>query len=222
MSELKSKEVIGEYNMNFICSKAAEYEVTESLRVLWFEREEYERIIFQMKQTKYTDNKNYFMSFPIFSKLNNNKMKKLWANTKEKIFAKNEKVTLSGCKVDCLYLVKSGTFRAEKEVVIEHENLWPAGSKLWKSAKIKRKVLFTACIIHPFTYFGENELLNNEEHKWSIVASSEGAWLMFIEKDKFEEIMELNSLINDYSIIFPTEEQIIQRIQVIERSLHMK
>ena len=222
MTELKSREVVGEYNMSFIWSKASEYEVTESLRVLWFDREEYERIMFQMKRNKYNENNQYFKSFPPFNRLNNNKMKKLCANTKEKIYAKNEKVTLNGWKVDWLYLVKSGTFRAEKEVIIEHENLWPAGSKLWKSAKIKRKVLFTAWIIHPFTYFGENELLNNKDHKWTIVANTEGACLMFIEKDKFEEVMELNSLITEASIIFPTEEQIIQRIQVIERSLHMK
>jgi len=65
-------------------------------------------------------------------------------------------------------------------------------------------------------------LMNNEQHLMSIVANSEDACLMFIEKDKFMNVMNIQDLIKENSIVFPTEHEIIQKIQVIERSLHMK
>lgn len=45
---------------------------------------------------------------------------------------------------------------------------------------------------------------------------------IYIEKDKFAEVMELEDLIFEDRLVFPTEHEIIQKIQVIERSLHMK
>jgi len=121
-----------------------------------------------------------------------------------------------------LFLVHSGTFRAERYVTIEHENLWPAGSKLWKSAKIKRRVLFTSNILEQNTYFGERELAKDHCHTLSIVANSDDAVLIFIEKDKLEKLIKLERLVSESSIRFPTEKEIIQKIQVIEKSLHMQ
>lgn len=44
MTTLKAKEVIGEWNFNFIYSKAAEYEAITDMQVILFDREDYEKV----------------------------------------------------------------------------------------------------------------------------------------------------------------------------------
>mmetsp|Transcript_36471 Transcript_36471/g.41969 ORF Transcript_36471/g.41969 Transcript_36471/m.41969 type:complete len:102 (+) Transcript_36471:118-423(+) len=101
MAVLKQKDVVGEYNMNFICSKAAQYEALTDMSIVYFDREDYEKIIFLRKRNKFQENHDFFtQNFPTFSKLHENKIKKLCSNTKEKCFSKNEHVVLSGCKAD--------------------------------------------------------------------------------------------------------------------------
>jgi hypothetical protein len=47
------------------------------MEVILFNREEYEKIIFQVKQDKFVDNHQYFLNFPMFTRLEKNLMKKL-------------------------------------------------------------------------------------------------------------------------------------------------
>lgn len=75
---LQSQDVVGEYNLNFIYSKAGQYEAITDLRVIEFPREEYEKITFQFKNKIYNENQEYFThNFDVFRNLNANKMKKL-------------------------------------------------------------------------------------------------------------------------------------------------
>lgn len=45
MATYSTKEVIGEWNLNFLYSKAAQYEALTDLKVLYFDRFEYEKVM---------------------------------------------------------------------------------------------------------------------------------------------------------------------------------
>ncbi|CAI2360993.1 unnamed protein product [Moneuplotes crassus] len=229
MTTYSTQEVVGEWNYNFLYSKAAQYEAITDIDILYFNKIDYEKVMCESKTKKYQSNFEFFNKFRQFRKLDEHKMKKLCSSAKEKKMNQNIKghnkeefVTLSGCKADCLYIVIKGSFRAERYVNIEHENLWPVESRVWKSTKIRRRVLFTSNILKPNTIFGERELANGSEHTLSIVANSQDSILLFIEKDKLELLMDIKDLVTEKSIKFPTEKEISQKIQVIEKSLHMK
>jgi len=100
MTTYSTKEVIGEWNMHFLYSKKAQYEAITDMKIIYFNREEYEKVIFQVKQDKYQENYDYFQNLPTFRKLEKHLMKKLCQTTKEKVFTKNEHVTLNGCLAD--------------------------------------------------------------------------------------------------------------------------
>ncbi|CAI2360995.1 unnamed protein product [Moneuplotes crassus] len=230
MTTFSTKEVVGEWNFNFLHSKAAQYEALTDMEIIYFDKVDYEKVMCESKTKKYQSNFEFFKKFRKFRSLNEHGMKKLCAIAKEKKFTcsnnfgrnKDEFVTLNGCKADCLYIVVKGTFRAERYVTIEHENLWPVESKVWKSTKIRRRVLFTSNILKPNTIFGERELVSSSEHSLSIVANSNDAVLLFIEKDKLDAILNIETLVSEVSVKFPTEKEIIQKMQVIEKSLHMQ
>lgn len=86
--------------MNFLYSKAAQYEAITELTIIKFDREDYEKVIFQVKQDKFQENHEYFNQFSVFRRLEKNLMKKLCSTTKQKVFKKNENVTLYGCQAD--------------------------------------------------------------------------------------------------------------------------
>jgi hypothetical protein len=100
MSSFKSQEVVGEWNMNFLSSKAAQYEADTDMHIIYFSREEYEKVIFLVKQDIFESNGKYFEKFPIFKALAPNLMKTLCQSTKQKDFNKNEHIALNGCQAD--------------------------------------------------------------------------------------------------------------------------
>lgn len=76
LSILKKQDLVGEYNLNFIFSKAAQYEAITNMKVLEFPKEKYEEIIFQVKNKMFHDNHEYFTKhFEVFKRLNMNKIK---------------------------------------------------------------------------------------------------------------------------------------------------
>jgi predicted Zn-dependent protease len=100
MSSFTTQEVVGEWNMNFLSSKAAQYEADTDMHIIYFSREEYEKVVFLVKQDIYESNGKYFERFPTFKALAPNLMKMLCLNTKQRAFNKNEHVALNGCQAD--------------------------------------------------------------------------------------------------------------------------
>lgn len=67
MTILKTQDLIGEYNLNFISSRAAQYKAITNVKVIEFPKEKYEEIIFQMKNKIFHDNHEYFTNnFEVF------------------------------------------------------------------------------------------------------------------------------------------------------------
>lgn len=96
MASFGSQEVVGEWNMHFLYSKAAQYEAITDMHIIYFSREEYEKVIFQVKQDSFRENREYFQNFPIFKTIAPNLLKMLCSTTKQRTFNKNEHVTLNG------------------------------------------------------------------------------------------------------------------------------
>lgn len=156
MTTFTTQEVVGEWTYNFLYSKAAQYEALTDMEIVYFSKFEYEKVMWESKTNTYQNNFKFFSQFKQFRGINEHLMKRLWAIAKTKKFSnwdsrsvsqfcelqtpREEFVTLNGCNADWLYIVLKGTFRAERYVTIENENLWPVKSDLWKSKKIRHKV----------------------------------------------------------------------------------
>mmetsp|Transcript_17142 Transcript_17142/g.15119 ORF Transcript_17142/g.15119 Transcript_17142/m.15119 type:complete len:81 (-) Transcript_17142:747-989(-) len=52
MSTFSTQEVVGEWNLNFLYSKAAQYEALTDIKIIYFERIDYEKVMVEAK-TKY-------------------------------------------------------------------------------------------------------------------------------------------------------------------------
>lgn len=97
-------------------------------------------------------------NFIVFNSWPRNKLEKLCQMCTERRFVKDEVLFAEGIDADYMYIVKEGSFRAEKNVVIDHQNYWPITSQMWSSTTVKRKALYTVCIMTLGTSFGQQEM----------------------------------------------------------------
>ncbi|CDW87639.1 UNKNOWN [Stylonychia lemnae] len=175
-----------------------------------------------MESAKYLQ-KEFF----IFSQISTIRLEKICQdNSKHSYYRRaGEYVFLEGMSGDYLYIVRDGVFVTQKEVVIEHQNFWPQTSETWKSSLIKRKVLFTANKLVPGIYFGEKEVLNKKPYLINLCAAERGSQLIVIPRTElmkcFTEI-ELDKIRTQPCVIFPNEEEIKRRIQIMEKVVSMK
>lgn len=90
MTTCSTKEVVGEWNFNFLQSKAAQYEALTDIEIVYFDRVEYEKVMWEANTNKYKSNFEYYQQFKQFKNLNEHIMKRLWAITKQKKFWNKE------------------------------------------------------------------------------------------------------------------------------------
>lgn len=101
LTTLKSTDVVGEYTLNFIASKAAEYVALTDMHVIKFQKDEYERAMNDTK-LEYLGRAHQFV-LELFSDSFKGKpedLKRLAKNLKFKTFQKEEFVALEGCVPD--------------------------------------------------------------------------------------------------------------------------
>ncbi len=60
--------------------------------------------------------------------------------------------------VECLFIIRSGSFKAEKMVSLESNHYYPIGSAQWESSKVKRRILFDAGIMREGEMFGARKI----------------------------------------------------------------
>jgi hypothetical protein len=93
-----------------------------------------------------------------------------------------ENVFIEGMHAEYLYIVIKGAFISQKTVNINHQNFWPINAGRWKSAKVERKVLFTANKICEGTYFGEKLMFNRHRYQINVCSSERNSMLIMIHR----------------------------------------
>jgi CRP-like cAMP-binding protein len=214
---LKSKDLVGAYELNFIAPKSAQYEALTDVEVIKFPKFEYERIMLasesELRKTKLEYLQN---NFYLFANIKEDRVFRLAKKTKMKIFQKDEVVVPRGTKPDCLFIVREGSFRAEKYVTISDRNIWPVDIQLWECNRINRNILFTALNMEQNSIFGAENLKTGKVYEYNIVANTDNAVLYILEKNQLESLIPLDELRQMEDVQFPSEEQIQQQIRLIE------
>lgn len=112
--------------------------------VVEFPNEDYHRIMLGTHTNLRTEKLDFmFKSFNIFSKIHKNHYSRLGHSIKQRVFKKNENVSLKNTPNNCLMIVKNGSFRLEKRINVEDKNIWPLGRQLWNLSKWKTQLIFS-------------------------------------------------------------------------------
>eukprot|EP00347_Sterkiella_histriomuscorum_P009475 403341070 len=166
-------------------------------------------------------------NFFIFSQISLIRFEKICQeNSKHSYFRRaGETVFLEGMSGDNFYIVRNGVFVSQKQVTIENQNIWPESNQTWKQNMIQKKVNFTANKIGSGMYFGEKELLSKKTYQINVCSFERGSSLIVIPRTElmkcFTEI-EIDKIRTQPCITFPSEDEIRQRIQVLDRVVSMK
>jgi hypothetical protein len=95
--ELKSKEIIGDFELNFISSRSAQYEALSKVTIMKFPKSDYERVTIVREIEHRTEKLEYLTkNYEIFANMDQEKMYRLSKNIKTKNLKKNEAVVLKG------------------------------------------------------------------------------------------------------------------------------
>lgn len=60
MTTFSTQEVVGEWNFNFLHSKAAQYEALTDMEIIYFDKVDYEKVMWESKTKKYQSNFEFF------------------------------------------------------------------------------------------------------------------------------------------------------------------
>ena len=92
---LQSKEIIGDYELNFIASKAAQYEMLTNVTILKFRKDDYERVTFNREVKMREDKIKYLKkNFNFFSKMEEDQLFRLSKKIKQRNVQYNEPLIL--------------------------------------------------------------------------------------------------------------------------------
>ena len=136
-----------------------------------------------------------------------------------------ENVVLEDMVGDCVYFVTRGLFVSQKAVTVDSLNFWPRSPKLWESQRVQREVLFTANRMEPASYFGEKEAIQGAPYTLGVCSAERDCELLHIPNKELawafsdQEVHKLRSL---GMVQFPNEEEIKNKILIIEKIMTMK
>lgn len=224
--------MIGEFEFNFVGTKSLQYEALTHIDALRFFKLEYEKVMGDNRKARIIEKAKYlYDKFDWFKIMNENELRTLARYVKQRTFKTDHTVFYKGTQPEWVFIVKSGSFKIERYVVVEKKNIWPKTNRLWDMSKIKRNLLFTEKIIKQDQMFGVENLISGKPYEFNFVANNEGATLWYIEKHKILKLTDLNVLLEDIpfnhanstldsSVQFKwmDEDQIIEKIKSIEQA----
>ncbi|CAI2362196.1 unnamed protein product [Moneuplotes crassus] len=198
---LKSKDVVGDYELNFVTTRTSQYEVLTKVKLLKFPKDEYERVTFE-RENKLRQQKIHYLKthFPFFKEMEEEKLHRLSKKVKQKKMKYNDVLILKGTAPDCMYIIKEGSFRAEVQLDTCQANIWPIHYKLWEMKETKTNQCFTSVIFKKNKIFGTSNILQNKPFVCDIVCNSKRATVYCLEiqhiqefllKDEFRQIKDV-------------------------------
>lgn len=161
---LDSKDIIGDYERNFIASRAAQYEALTHVKVLKFPKEGYERVTFDKETQQRSEKIKFLRCLPFFKTLSAEHLYRLSKKVKSLKLKYNEALVLKGMKPDCMFISRRGSLRAEVSVSTSETNIWPIHYRLWEVKKVSSDHNFTSVVIPEKRIFGISNILSGDRY----------------------------------------------------------
>ena len=110
----------------------------------------------------------FLRTLDYFRRWDHERLESLCNRLFHKVCAKGEQVVEADAKVACLFLIRNGSFKAEKMVSLESNHYYPVASRRWESSTVKRRILYDAGVMQEGEMFGAKHIFEEGEHEYAV------------------------------------------------------
>lgn len=222
LDEIIAGNVVGESAIQTWSMRSATVIAHEDVYTLRLTYEDYNHVLYKLKQQDYLLVAKFLQSQPFFATWNHGKLYRLASVIMVKQYEKGQRICQRGETPHDLYLVQKGCVSLTINLSLTKTNRWPVGSHSWHQLNMVNsfEVVLKEC--RPGEFFGGQELIQQGKMRATAVCTSDTALLLILREEFFQEIFSEKDQQSLYNHVYsrPETPQLSELLSYIHTQVH--
>lgn len=186
--DILCEEVLSDQKQSSMTIKAQEATVCLRLTKI-----DYDSILINYKKLQKQKNCKLLMNILFFKQWTTLKIQHLCNFLVKQKFNPGAIIFEKGDQTETFFIIKSGAVSVQAHVNMQFTNRWPTGTNSWKISEVNKKYLKNICLLRPEQYFGESDLISQQNRSYRAVCEEKVVCLT-VNKFSFFDIFTAKDL----------------------------